>query len=99
MRSISTGFCPLSRVTVLLACVRLCLMNVCHGALLPAGFAETDLAVVNNPVGIAFGKNSGGTKERLYVWDRWGSVWIIEEGVKLPEPLLAINDEVADYSD
>jgi glucose/arabinose dehydrogenase len=67
---------------------------------LPVGFIETDIASNwDNPVGIAFGKNSAANKERIYVWERWGRVWIVEDGVKLAAPLLDIREETADYGD
>ncbi len=69
-------------------------------ASLPGGFTETEVGSNwNSPVGVTFGKNSAGNKERAYVWDRWGRVWIVEDGVKLLTPMLDIAEEVADYAD
>ncbi|HET6406770.1 MAG TPA: PQQ-dependent sugar dehydrogenase, partial [Chthoniobacteraceae bacterium] len=64
------------------------------------GFAEsTYSAGWNEPVGIIFGRNPDGSKERMYVWERTGRVWIVEDGVRLAAPLLDISDEVAGYRD
>jgi len=69
-------------------------------ASVPPGFIETDIGSNwENPVGIAFGPNSAGTKDRVYVWDRHGRVWIVEDGVKLTTPFLDIREETADYGD
>lgn len=71
-----------------------------RGASLPAGFTETEVGSDwNNPVGVAFGKNSGGNKDRAYVWERRGMVWVVENGVKLPTALLDIREEVGNYGD
>lgn len=34
---------------------------------------------------------------RLYVWEKRGIVWIVENGVKLAQPLIDITDEVGDW--
>ena len=69
-------------------------------ASLPAGFIETDIASGwENPVGIAFGTNSAGNKDRSYIWDRHGRVWIVEDGVKLATPMLDLRQEIAEYGD
>lgn len=71
-----------------------------RAATLPPGFVESEIGSNwNNPVGVAFGKNSAGTKDRAYVWERYGNVWIVEDGVKLGSPLLNLSEEVADYGD
>ena len=36
---------------------------------------------------------------RMYVWERDGIVWIVENGVKLTTPLLDISDEVGGWRD
>jgi len=66
-----------------------------RGATLPAGFIETDI----------FGywpEVAGGTFDPtgvMYVWERSGKVWIVENDVKLSTPLLDISDEVGAYDD
>jgi glucose/arabinose dehydrogenase len=63
---------------------------------LPPGFAETPIGGSWNEVsGLAF--STDGT--RLYVVERGGRVWIVENGVKLETPLLDISDAVGAWRD
>ncbi len=62
----------------------------------PQGFVEEPVASGwTAPVGLAFSKN--GT--RMYVWEKAGRVWIVENGVKASNPLIDINEEVGDWGD
>jgi glucose/arabinose dehydrogenase len=62
---------------------------------LPAGFVASPVGYDwAEPVGIAFDDNGRG-----YVWERGGRVFIIQNGVKLPTPLLDISDEVGAWRD
>ena len=62
---------------------------------LPAGFTKTPIAGPwDNPVGVAFDDNG-----RMYVWERAGRVWIVENGVKSATPLVDISDEVGNFLD
>ncbi len=36
---------------------------------------------------------------RMYVWEKRGMVWIVENGVRLPTPLIDISDEVGNWRD
>ncbi len=61
----------------------------------PAGF--NDAVVVsgfNEPVGFTFDDNG-----RLYVWEKAGKVWIVENGVRRPTPLIDISPEVGNWRD
>ncbi len=61
----------------------------------PTGF--NDAVVVsgfNEPVGFTFDTN-----DRLYVWEKSGKVWIVENGVRLPSPLIDISEEVGNWRD
>jgi hypothetical protein len=61
-----------------------------------SGRPQTDLGSGWNEVaGLAF--SSDGT--RLYVVERGGKVWIMENGVKLATPFLDISDEVGGWRD
>ena len=63
---------------------------------LPPGFAETAIGGTWNEVsGLAF--SADGT--RLYVVERGGKVWIVENGVRQPTPFLDISDEVGAWRD
>lgn len=46
------------------------------------------------PVGATWDANG-----RLYVWEKRGMVWIVENGVRLPNPLLNIAEEVGNWRD
>ncbi len=39
------------------------------------------------------------TNARMYVLEKSGRVWIVENGVKLPDPLIDISEEVGDWSE
>ncbi len=64
-------------------------------AALPVGFIETVIDVdVNQPVGLTF--SSAG---RMFIWEKEGRVWIVENGVRLPTPLIDISEEVGNWRD
>ncbi len=46
------------------------------------------------PVGAEWDANG-----RMYVWEKGGRVWIVDNGVRLPAPLLDISDEVGNWRD
>lgn len=65
------------------------------GQTVPAGF--NDAVVVSgfdSPVGFTFDANG-----RMYVWEKGGKVWIVENGVKRPNPLIDISEEVGNWRD
>ncbi len=65
------------------------------GQTLPANFSDAlVMGGWNAPVGATWDANG-----RLYVWEKRGQVWIVENGVRLPNPLLNISDEVGDWRD
>ena len=59
----------------------------------PPGFIE-ELVVggFDLPVGVAFGPN-----DRMFVWEKGGKVWIVEDGVVASDPLIDLSDEVNVY--
>ena len=64
-------------------------------ATLPAGFVEEQIGGTwNEAVGLTFDANG-----RMYVWERAGRVWIVENGVKSSTPFLDIHDEVGGWRD
>jgi len=66
-----------------------------YSATLPTGFTEQAIGGTwNEAVGLLFEENG-----RMYVWERGGRVWIVENGVKLSQPLIDISDEVGGWRD
>jgi glucose/arabinose dehydrogenase len=64
-------------------------------ATFPAGFVETEIMdTYEDFVGVTFDATG-----RVYAWDRIGRVWIVENDVKLPTPLLDISPEVGAWDD
>ena len=51
-----------------------------------------------DPVGVAIDPSPQGAN-RLYVWERAGRVWLVENGVKLATPLIDIREEIANWGD
>ncbi|MBK9176659.1 MAG: PQQ-dependent sugar dehydrogenase [Flavobacteriales bacterium] len=63
--------------------------------LLPANFSDAlVMGGWTEPVGATWDANG-----RLYVWEKRGMVWIVENGVRLPNPLLNISEEVGNWRD
>lgn len=61
----------------------------------PAGFADVSYAGdFSMAVGMTFDANG-----RMYVWERNGKVWIVDNGVKSAQPLIDISDEVGGWRD
>lgn len=48
----------------------------------------------SQPVGVTWDANG-----RQYVWEKGGRVWIISNGVRLPNPLIDISEEVGNWRD
>ncbi len=67
-----------------------------RGLALPPGFSQTEIGDSWNQVaGLAFSEDGS----RLYVVERGGVVWLVENGVRLPTPFLDISDEVGGWRD
>ncbi len=61
----------------------------------PAGFTDNlFLGGWTNVVGFTFDANG-----RMFVWEKRGTVWIVENGEKSTNPLLDISDEVGNWRD
>ena len=61
----------------------------------PAGFTDQlFMGGWNEVAGFTWDANG-----RMYVWERDGRVWIVENGSRLPDPLLDISDEVGGWRD
>lgn len=62
---------------------------------LPANFSDAlVMGGWTEPVGATWDANG-----RLYVWEKRGMVWIVENGVRLPNPLIDISPEVGNWRD
>lgn len=59
-------------------------------------FSQSNLAggTFNQPVGVVWDANG-----RQYVWEKGGKVWIVENGVRLAQPLIDIGEEVGNWRD
>lgn len=78
---------------LMLAWVALIVSGTSPSAAVPPGFVEEIVVTgLTGPVGLAFGPNG-----RMFVWEKRGIVWIVEDGQVLPDPLLDINQEVNTY--
>ena len=66
-----------------------------QAATLPANFIEQGVGGTwNEAAGLTFASDG-----RMYVWERGGCVWIVENGVKSSQPFLDISDEVGGWRD
>ncbi len=64
-------------------------------ASLPSGFIETEVAGYwDEAAGLVFD-----SANVMYVWDRQGRVWIVENDVKRATPLIDISEEVGAWND
>ncbi|MBA4854072.1 PA14 domain-containing protein [Emticicia sp. BO119] len=64
-------------------------------AQLPSGFNDQlFLGGWNQVVGFTFDANG-----RMFVWEKAGKVWIVENGVKKSQPFIDISPEVGDWRD
>jgi glucose/arabinose dehydrogenase/PKD repeat protein len=64
-------------------------------AALPVGFIETPFNIpFTQPVGVVFSASG-----RMFVWEKAGKVWIVENGVKSATPLIDLTQEVGDWRD
>ena len=77
------------------ACALLASSVLLGAASLPSGFIQEPVGGSwNEAAGITFDDNG-----RLYVWERGGRIWIVDNGVKSAQPLLDISDEVGGWRD
>lgn len=87
-RSSLTRFCSL-----LLLCLSTWLPTALWAQ--PTGFVDQlFMGGWNNVVGMTFDENG-----RIYVYEKAGRVWIVDNGVRLPNPLIDISEEVGDWRD
>jgi len=73
----------------------LCTCSALFGQTPPPGFSSLTVGSNwNQPVGLTF-SNSG----RMFVWEKAGKVWMVENDTKPNAPLLDISEEVGDWRD
>jgi len=61
----------------------------------PTGFIDQEyVGTFEQAVGVTFDANG-----RMYVWEKGGKIWTIENGVKSTNPLLDISEEVGNWRD
>ena len=66
------------------------------GATLPSGFTEATIGGTwNEAVGLTFDADG----HRMFVWEKGGRVWIVENDTRLPNPLIDISAEVGNWRD
>ena len=71
-----------------------------HASVLPAGFSEENIpGPWTEPVGLTFEPEQQTSGGRMYIWERAGRVWIVENGVKTSPPLIDISEEVGGWRD
>jgi len=89
------------KIAIKWACALLCLGVATTKAQLPPGFAD-ELAVPNPwflGVGVGFAPAGGVASGRIFVWDKYGRVWNVENGVTSAQPLIDLHEEVGDWRD
>ena len=79
----------------LLGVVILVLVGNVSSQTVPVGFNNAlVMGGWQTPVGFTFDAN-----DRWYVWEKNGKVWIVENGVRLPSPLIDLSAEVGNWRD
>src|SRR5438093_4718044 len=69
-------------------------------ASLPVGFTEEPIpGPWNEVVGLTFEPDQQTVGGRMYVWERGGRVWIVENGAKQSPPLIDLHEEVGGWRD
>jgi len=82
-------------VEISLVCALMAMGQGLQSQSLPPNFSDAlVLGGWTEPVGATWDANG-----RMYVWEKRGQVWIVQNGVRLPNPLLNIADEVGNWRD
>ena len=82
-----------SSITLILICIFLAKMPTAFAQ--PSGFVDQEfVGGFEQAVGLTFDANG-----RMYVWEKQGKVWIVENGVKSASPLIDISEEVGNWRD
>ncbi|WP_266368886.1 PQQ-dependent sugar dehydrogenase [Tellurirhabdus rosea] len=78
------------------------LLVLCCLGISTRGFAQLEAGFQDQPFVGSFPNGTGMTFDRngiLYVWEKGGKLWRVENGVKPAAPMLDISEEVGDYGD
>lgn len=66
----------------------------------PPGFVDQPVASGwTQAVGVTFAPVGGVASGRMFVWEKSGRVWNVENGVKAAQPLIDLSEEVGDWRD
>lgn len=80
---------------VIPACCALVAAAVARAHELPPNFVdEVYVTGWEQATGLTWGPDN-----KLYVWEKAGRVWVVEDGVRHPHPLIDISEEVGDWRD
>jgi chitodextrinase len=91
---------PLRILRLIAALCGICLAAPAQATELPPGFSEVELPrpdgspVWNEAVGMTFSEEG-----RMFVWERGGKVWILDQDNPVAQPMLDISDEVLAWRD
>lgn len=99
LRLLIAGISPIARnVNFYTCCLYLLFLVLASTSLQaqPSGFTNVQIGGTwDAAVGLTFSKDGN----RIYVWEKGGKVWIVENGQKLPTPLIDISEEVGNWVD
>lgn len=87
---------PLCQLGIFLGLILFTLFNSQQTLAQPTGFVEE---TIGEGWYLAVGMTFSEDGEQMYVWEKTGKVWIVENGEKLPEPLIDISEEVGEWGD
>lgn len=84
----------MSQITMRLLVGSLALVGSAYAGLPQNFLAEPVAGGWDQPVGLAFASDG-----RMFVWEKAGRVWLVENGVKSATPLIDIAEEVGNWRD
>ena len=85
----------IKKMTLSFICSFFLLFTIATSFAQPTGFIDQEfVGGFEQAVGVTFDANG-----RMYVWEKQGKIWIVENGVKSSTPLLDISEEVGNWRD
>jgi len=83
-----------------LAALALALLSPVAWGQVPPGFVDQPVAAGwTQAVGVTFAPLGGVASGRMFVWEKSGLVWNVENGVKAAQPVIDLRQEVGDWRD